>query len=202
MGAAFCAAAVVAVLTLAVFGSAEPGTDLALQATARFSFLLFSAAYAGSGMAALFGPTFDGLKRHGRDFGLAFASAHLVHMGLVAWLCWIGAVPKRGVFVFFGIALFFTYLLALLSIKRVQQMLSRRAWWVVRTVGMNYIAYAFFVDFLKHPLEGSAKHVIEYAPFVTLSIAGAVVYFAALALPAARRLRARVAGEGVARPSL
>jgi hypothetical protein len=34
-----------------------------------------------------------GLALHARDFGLAFASAHLAHVGLVAWLYYIAVDP-------------------------------------------------------------------------------------------------------------
>src|SRR6516162_5012097 len=116
MGLAFCAALILTTNILTVFGAGERGTLLGLQATARFSFLLFWPAYAGSALCALFGQTFLPLKRRGREFGLAFAAAHLPHVGLVAWLSFIGAAPPRGTFVFFGIAVVFTYLLALFSL--------------------------------------------------------------------------------------
>jgi hypothetical protein len=44
---------------------------------------------------------------------------------------------------------------------------------------MNYIAYAFFVDFMKYPLQGGVKHVAEYLPFVILSIAAPLLRLAA-----------------------
>src|SRR6202142_3557604 len=150
MAAAFCAALGMAVLVLAVFGTDERGTDIALQVTARFSFLLFWPAYAAGAMLALFGPIFEPFKGRAREFGLAFASAHLVHLALVAWLSYIGHAPSGGVFVFFGVAVLWTYLLALFSIRRLQQALGSRGWWFLRVVGLNYIAYAFAVDFLKY----------------------------------------------------
>jgi len=188
MGAAFAAAAAVAAVVLAVFGTAERGTDIALQATARLSFLLFWPAYAGSGLVALLGPAWQPLQRHGRTFGLAFASAHLVHVALVAWLCWIGPVPARGTFILFGPALVFIYLLALLSIRSLQQRLGRSGWWLLRTVAVNYIAYAFAADFLRYPLLGDAKHIAEYLPFAILSIAGPICYLASMT-PLALRVR-------------
>src|SRR5471032_2431457 len=93
MGSAFVAATALAAIVLAIFGTGKLGTVDALQMTARFSFLLFWLAYAGGGAVLLLGPALQPLQRHGRDLGLAFAAAHLVHMGLVAWLCWIGARP-------------------------------------------------------------------------------------------------------------
>jgi hypothetical protein len=76
------------------------------------------------------------------------------------------------VFVFFGVAVIFTYLLALLSIGNLQQVLGPTWWWLLRTVGMNYIAYAFFVDFVNDPLNGSIKHLVLYLPFAILAVVG------------------------------
>jgi len=160
-----------------------------LQVRLAEGFLLFWAASTGSAVATAFGPRFEALKQHGRDFGLAFASAHLVPVGLIAWLCWIGATPATGVFVFIGIALAFTYPLALLSIRRLQPVLGRTIWWLVRTVAVNYIT----VGFWRHPLQGGAKHIIESRPFAILRIAGPILYFVALSLSTTGLGRARLA---------
>ena len=174
-GLAFATAAVLAAIVLAVFGAGELGTIDALRITARFSFLLFWVAYAGGGLALLIGPAAGFLRRHGRDFGLAFAAAHLVHIGLVGWLCWIGAPPERRLFVFFVPPLVVLYVLALFSIPTLQRKLGRSLWTVLRTVGMTYIAYAFGVDFVSAPFGGGTTHVVMYAPFAILSVAGPVL---------------------------
>jgi len=175
MGLAFAANAVLAAIVLAVFGVGKPGTDQALQITARFSFLLFSLAYASGGLALLIAPAAEFLRRHGRDFGLAFAAAHLVHLGLVGWLCWIGATPAMKVFVFFVPPAVVLYVLAMFSIPTLQRRLGRTQWTVLRTVGMTYIAYAFAADFISAPFGGGTKHVLMYAPFAILSVAGPVL---------------------------
>jgi hypothetical protein len=179
MLSAFCAAGGLAGLVLAALGFDERGTDIALQATARFSFLLFWPAYAGGALATLFGPMFEPLKRHGREFGLAFASAHLIHIALVGWLIQIGAPPPLGTFVFFGIALLWVYLLALFSIVRLQRMLGPKVWWLLRWIGLNYIAYAFAADFLRVSPVDSLKHLIGYFPFAVLSVLGPALCLAA-----------------------
>jgi len=176
MGSAFAANAVLAAIVLAVFGAGKLGTGHALQITARFSFLLFWLAYASGGLALLIGPAAKFLRRHGRDFGLAFAAAHLVHLGLVVWLCWIGATPGMGVFVFFVPPAVVLYLLVLFSIPTLQQRLGRTLWTVLRTVGMTYIAYVFAADFVPSaPYGGGTTHVLMYAPFAILSVAGPVL---------------------------
>ena len=136
-------------------------------------------------MTALFGPAFEPFKQRAREFGLAFASAHLVHIALVVWLVYIGDAPGRNTFVFFGIAVLWTYLLALFSIKRLQQTLGSKGWWLLRVVGLNYIAYAFAVDFLKGPQLGSVEHLVEYLPFSVLSVVGPLLCLAAFVQRAA-----------------
>lgn len=183
MASAFAAGAVLAAIALAVFGAGKHGTVVALQMTARFSFLIFWLAYAGGGLAVLLGPAAQPLQRHGRDFGLAFAAAHLVHVALVVWLCWIGGTPAREVFIFFLPPLATVYLLALFSIGSLQQRLGHTLWRVLRTVGMTYIAYAFGADFVGGPLGGDAKHIVMYSLFAVLSVAGPVLHAISFAPP-------------------
>ena len=191
IGWAFCAALAVTGLVFALLGAGERGTHVALQATARLSFLLFWPAYVGGALTTLFGSTFQPLKQRARQFGLAFASAHVVHLGLVGWLSYIGAAPSRGTFIFFGIAALWTYLLALLSIGRLQRSLGPTGWWLLSTIGLNYIAYAFAVDFLRHPLLGDVKHAVGYLPFAILAVAGPALFLAALVRRAGHLLTSR-----------
>lgn len=193
-----CGRAVLAAIVLAVFGAGVPGTVDAMRITARFSFLLFWLAYASGGLALLIGPAAEFLRRHGRDFGLAFAAAHLVHIGLVVWLCWIGATPERRLFVFFVPPLVVLYVLALFSIPTLQRRLSRALWTLLRTVGMTYIAYAFAVDFVSAPFAGGTTHVLMYAPFAIFSVAGPVLCALSFAPSLRRRavaLRLALAGR-------
>jgi hypothetical protein len=183
MAGAFAAAAVLAAVALAAFGADERGTAMALKITARFSFLLFWLAYAGAGLAALLGPAFAPLRRHGRELGLAFAAAQFVHAGLVGWLCWIDAAPGMGVFLLFGPPLALVYILALFSIRRLQQALGRTGWRLLRSAGMTYIAYAFAVDFFNAPLRGGVVRMVEYLPFAALCVAGPLLHFYPLLPP-------------------
>jgi hypothetical protein len=179
MVGAFCAAMALAAAVLAALGAGERGTHVALQATARLSFVLFWPAYCAAALAQLFGPSFQPLQRRVREFGLAFAAAHLVHLGLVAWLTYIGHAPPRGTFIFFGIATVCTYSLALFSVSRLQRALGDSGWWLLRIVGLNYIAFAFAVDFLRLPASASTKYLMGYLPFVLLAVAGPVLRLAA-----------------------
>jgi hypothetical protein len=181
MGSAFCAALALAVGVIIALGAEQRGVDAAVAATARLMFLLFWPAYSGGALVALFGSAFQPLKRHAREFGLAFAAALLVHLSLVGDLCLIGAAPGVPTFVFFGAGAVWAYLLALFSFPRLHLALGPRNWWLLSNLGMSYLAYAFIADFLKQPLHGGIKHVVEYLPFAVLSLAGPSLRLAAFA---------------------
>ena len=184
MGAATGIALAIAAIVLGLNGPDNKSVRLALELTARWSFLLFFLAYAGNALAALFG--WMALKGHAREFGLSFASAHLVHVGLVIWLGVIlGKVPlSGGLLLFFLVGLFFTYLLALLSFGGVRAL--GRFWPPLRFIAMNYILIAFARDFIlpviyPKPAQYNAAHFIAYAPFAALSIAAPLLVLAAAA---------------------
>lgn len=175
----FAVALAVAAGVFAVVGVSDDGMHAALLATARWQFLLFWLAYAGGACAALFGPRFLPLRRHVREFGLGFAAALAVHLGLVAWLCTIGDVPPVRTFIVFGFAALCVYGLAVFSIARLQQLLGVRAWATLRFLAMNYVLLAFADDFLRDPLASGIRHALLYWPFAALVIAGPTLRLAA-----------------------
>src|SRR5437763_15461747 len=102
-GLAFSVAVALAAAVLLVFGADERGLSIALRFNARFSFLFFWLAYAGGSLAALYGGFFDIFARNRREFGLAFAAAHSVHLALVVWLYRIAhsrPIPNSSAFLF------------------------------------------------------------------------------------------------------
>jgi hypothetical protein len=157
------------------FASAAPNErlGLALRATARWSFALFWLASTGGALSTLFGARFRALAHSARDFGLAFASAHLVHVGLVAWLYYIAVDPplSRIRAIFFSGGVFWTYLLAVLSIQHVSARLDPVTWRRLRVLGVEYISLVFIADFLKKPFHGGTANLVIYVPFVILALA-------------------------------
>ena len=168
----FVAALGLALTVLVAVGIDDEGLHAALLATARLAFLLFWFAYAGGALASLFGSTFEPVRRRAREFGLAFAAALLVHLGLVASLYVIGDSPPVRTLLVFGIAALCVYGLALGSIRRLQHALGARAWSLLRFAGMNYVAAAFALDFLRDPFEAGLFHELMYWPFAALALAG------------------------------
>ena len=128
---------------------------------------MFWPAYAGGALTSLFGNVFSPVRNHARDLGLAFGGALFVHLGLVVYLCAIGDAPGKKTFVIFGVAAGFTYLLALLSVRRVRQALPQKLWPPIRFVAMNYIAFAFLDDFIKFQL-GDWRSLVRYLPLPPL----------------------------------
>jgi hypothetical protein len=184
MAAAFAIALALTGATFAVIG-----IDIvqALRITARWSFLLFWLAYTGGAMATLFGPTFKPIATRARELGLAYAAAQAVHLGLVVWLFQVSAKPPLSgkPFVFFMVAVVFTYLLALFSFGGIAKTLGSRGWRALRIVGVNYILLAFAWDFVPAAFHSTADYgvqrLVEYTPFAAMCIAAPLLVLAAAA---------------------
>lgn len=210
MGVAFGVALGIAAAVLTLNGTDRNGLVAALQITARWAFLLFWIAYAGGAMAALFGPAFAPLARRGREFGLAYAAAMLIHIGLIIWLFQISAKPPLAgkILLFFLTGLVFTYLLALLSFGTLAAALGPTGWRIFRIAGLNYIMFAFAYDFIMfafaydfvpatiHALTGpyGLRDRLKYAPFVVMCVAAPLLVLSAAAH---RRLGARYSSTGL-----
>jgi hypothetical protein len=180
MVAAFVAALVLAGCVLAVLGTAQRGTSIALQLTGRLSLLLFWPAYAGGAMARLFGRRFEPLARHGRDFGLAYASAQLVHIGLVAHIIAItDPLTIQSIMPFFAVGVVWTYLLAFLSMKPIENLLAPGFGRILRNIGLEYLALVFLADLVVRPFATDLPHVFAYLPFSLLIAAGPMLRLAA-----------------------
>lgn len=180
MTASFVVSLVLAAAALAIFGDGENGTALALRVTARCCFLLFWLAYAGPALAKFCGPRFAVLARHGREFGLAFAAALSVHVGLVLWLLDVAA-DQRTLMLFFWAGVACTCLLTLFSLPRLRDRLGPRLRRILSEAAMQYIALVFAVDFIVDPLQASGvdRYPLSYLPFVVMLVGGGVLRVAA-----------------------
>ncbi|MGD0102524.1 MAG: hypothetical protein ABSC06_00625 [Rhodopila sp.] len=146
-------------------------------------------------MAALFGPALSGpalglMARRGRELGLAFAAAHLVHIGLVVWLYRISDRPplSGSLFVFFAFGIVWIYLLAALSFGGLAQKLGPGRWRLVRVLGMNYILLAFARDFVPAAINvvfvrQDIGGMLAYVPFAAMSVAAPVLSLTASVHP-------------------
>lgn len=176
MAAGFIGAFALAVVVIAFFGAGTGGIVLALRVTARWSLFLFWLAYAGGALAKLMRTRLPWLSRSGRDLGLSFASAQLVHVALVLWLL-ITATEPSSKMVYLWLGILCTYLLALFSLPRLRNLLGPRLWMVLRTIALEYIAIVFAFDFIIDPLKarGFAAYPLSYLPFALTLIGGAAL---------------------------
>jgi hypothetical protein len=193
MGSAFGGALALAAGIVLIEGIGVSGTTAGLRLTARFSYAFFWLAYVGGAITILFGPAFDIVSRRARELGLAFASAQLVHVGLVIWLAWISPPqPVRdAVMPFFAIGVVWTYLLAALSVDRARDVFSSHMLRVLRTIGSEYIALTFFTDFVLLP-KYPPPHLILYVPFWVMLLIGPLLRLAA----ATKEVHCRAASTG------
>jgi hypothetical protein len=193
---AFVVAFIVAAIVLVIFGLGDQGTAVALRATARWSFLLFLPAYAGGALARLW-PRLSGLARHGRELGLAYASAQLVHVGLVVWFIHIAAAAS-GAMLFFWIGIFCTYCLALFSLPWLQNALGPPLWRILRAIALEYIAITFAADFITLHAQNLGKHPLSYLPFALMLVGAAglrfVVFWDGRLRPLGKSISVKISG--------
>lgn len=180
MATAFLGGLTVAGTTLTMHGAGHHGTISALRLSARWAYGFFWLAYVGGALARLFDPLFKPLARRGRELGLGFAAAMLVHASLVVRIYVISARPPIPLSsaIYFGVGLAFVYLMALFSIPALNARLSGRVRRLLFTVGMEYVALAFLRDFLHDPLGHGIKNFLAYMPFLILAFTGAVLRIA------------------------
>jgi hypothetical protein len=173
MGAAFIAGLAIAGAAHAV---AVPSRwlGMALRGTARWSFLWFCLATYGGPLAALAGSSFQALARHGRDFGLAFASANSVHVALVVWLLYVSPDPfPRLQLVIFSIGVLVMYVLAVFSLSStLSAWLGPRPWKYVRTLGVEYLAFTYAFEFGARILAGNRANALHYFPLFAAALGG------------------------------
>jgi hypothetical protein len=180
LGSAFVGALALAAATMLLEGAGLAGTTEGLRLTARFSYAFFWLTYVGGALRILFGPTFNIVARRSRELGLSFASAQLVHVGLVIWLARISPPQpvRSAIMPFFAIGVIWTYLLAALSMDRARDFFGPDISRVLRTIGSEYIALTFFTDFVLIPAY-PPPHLILYIPFWLMLLVGPLLRLAA-----------------------
>jgi hypothetical protein len=138
----------------------------ALRTTARWSFVLFWLASCGGALATL--------------FGARFQAAHVAHLGLVAGVLYVaGSTFSRNLLIFLGGGVFWTYFLAILSIRRLAARLDPRSVRILRAVGVEYLSLVFLFDFTLPKFQVDIPYLVEYVPFILLTIAGPLLRIAA-----------------------
>lgn len=168
-------------------GFGEAWLHRSLRATARFSFLLFWFAYTGRALPAVFGSRLDPIARHVREFGLAFAGAHIVHVGVAIWLYQTAADPPMSPLALaaFGVGAVMVCLLAIMAIPAAGAVAGTRLGRGFRAVMVQYLLILFLFDFAHHPMRWDVLTLAGYVPFL------AMIAFAVAVRPLSKGLFAR-----------
>jgi len=176
---------------------------VSMRWTARWSFAWFFLASWSAALGVLFGPRFRPFAARAREFGLAFASAHVVHVALVAIMLYGATTPfAREPLILFGIGVGVVYVMALITLSaRLRAILGPQGWRAFRIVGIEYINYAYYWDFRGRTFHKGAINFLIYAPFLVLTMAGPVVRAAAF-IKAAMLKRARAHGIAHNHPAI
>jgi methionine sulfoxide reductase heme-binding subunit len=126
------------------------GFQAAARLTARWSFVWFIVVWSASALARLWPGGWRGwLLYNRRGFGLAFASAHLIHAGFfLTAIFGFGVETSLKTVIGGGLGYVFVILLALTSHDYWVRALTPRGWKLLHTIGVNYIAIVFFVSYL------------------------------------------------------
>ncbi|HEV2702984.1 MAG TPA: hypothetical protein VGV09_15245 [Steroidobacteraceae bacterium] len=166
-------------LAIAAHAVAIPAQRLGmpLRATARWSFFWFCLATYGGVLRELFGARFEPLASRARDFGLAFAGAQSIHIALAAWLLVASTQPfPRLPLIVFSIGVLCLSVLAVCSLStKLAGHLGARNWKRVRTICVEYLAFAFVFEFSSRILTGNRANALHYLPLFVAALGGPVL---------------------------
>ncbi|MCW5889853.1 MAG: hypothetical protein KIT14_04810 [bacterium] len=172
--AALCGGAAVAGAGAILLGlSAGPtpidGWRLAARWTARVSFLLFMPVYVASAWYRLApGAASRGLMRRRRAAGLAFATAHTLHLAaLVTFVVLSGKPPEPITIVVGGGAYLTMFAMAATSTDAAVRRLGR-SWKRLHAFGIHYLWFVFAFSYYGRVAKGDAT----YVPLLALALGG------------------------------
>lgn len=182
-----------AIALLLVAGSDSDGTELALRATARISFVWFILAFVASPLDQLRPSRLSAwLVRRRRAIGVVFGLSMAIHVGFISRL-FVLHVPERPPMVtdadfFIGIpGLVLVALLTVTSAQAPRERLGEIAWKRLHTTGIWVVWTIFFLCLVDSVGRKTTNHpVLAYHTFI------AVLLLALGLRVAAARQRARV----------
>lgn len=166
---ATAAGAAAVLLGLGAAPTAVDGWRLAARWTARVSFLLFAPVYVASAWYRLApGTASRALMRRRRAAGLAFATAHTVHLAsLVTFFVVSGQSPEPITIVVGGGAYLTMFAMAATSTDAAVRRLGRN-WKRLHAFGIHYLWFVFAFSYYGRVAAGDAS----YAPLLALALTG------------------------------
>jgi len=142
---------------LFAYGFTEDATREAIRWTARISVVLFSLAFAASGIHRLIQNSLSfWLLMNRKYLGISFAIIHLIHLFYLVVLQYnfhpVFEKAKTISLIGGGMAYFFLILMLLTSFERFSKFLTKRQWKILHTVGGYWILYIFLRSYWKRAL--------------------------------------------------
>lgn len=172
--AVFCAVAAAAGGTAVLLGlssapTAVEGWRLAARWTARVSFAIFLPVYVASAWYRLApGELSRGLLRRRRAVGLAFATAHTIHLGALVTFITLSGEPRSVVTLVVGGGAYLTmFAMAATSTDAAVRRLGKN-WKRLHAFGIHYLWFVFTFSYFGRTLDGD----VFYAPMLALALGG------------------------------
>lgn len=164
----------------ALIGSGADELHLLLRVSGRTSLLIFLLVFVARPLHQLrVAPSSQILLKNRRYFGIAFASSHTVHLGMILWL--VQTVPEESfdlvTVVVGGGGYILLYLMLLTSFDRPARALGPVAWRRLHKLGLYWIGFIFAVDFFVKPF--SQPSILPYVPFSVLAFLAFAIRVAA-----------------------
>jgi len=152
------------------FGFTEEGTREMIRWSARISVVLFSLAFAASGIHRLVQNSLTfWLLMNRKYLGISFAIIHLEHLFFLVILQYnfhpVFEKAKTISLIGGGLAYLFLVLMLLTSFKMFSQFLSKRQWKILHTVGGYWILFIFLRSYWKRALTE-----YEYLPIAIILV--------------------------------
>ncbi len=172
---ALCGAAAVAACGMIAIGLATGAAPderwrLAARYTARLAFLVFMPVYVASAWNRLAPSAASRWAMvHRRSLGLAFATAHTIHLGaLTTYNVVAGTVPNGSTLVVGGGAFVTLYAMVLTSNDDAVRWLGARRWQRLHRFGMHYLWFVFAFSYAGRVVGGK----LAFVPLLALALAG------------------------------
>lgn len=195
--APLCAAAAIAATLAALYGyttAIEPDERwlLAARYTARLAFPLFLLVFIASSWNRLAPSRISrAVVRRRRALGLAFATAHTIHLGtLVANNAVAGQIPDAVALIGGGGAYLMMFAMVVTSTDAAVRRLGRN-WLRLHKLGVYWIWFIFSFSYLGRVLGGKR----EFAPLLAAALAALALRIAAARMRRARRAEAPAIGS-------
>lgn len=145
---------------------------LAARWTARASFLVFLVVYCAPAAMRLFpSPMMRAIVRRRRQWGLAFALAHTIHLAaLTHYMLLSGETRPVPVWILTGGAYALIYALALTSNDASQRLLGR-GWKRLHRIGIHYIWFIFLLSYASRIAEPARMHIgLVFVPIMLAAL--------------------------------